>query len=115
MTFTDEEIELVVDHRMQEAIEAQHPPKNVTAWRRAARQQEIENEKAYPGFIARAAAGLRVRADGKRITNCRAVRGTHGMDYVWDPHGTETWPDGYSRDVAKANYDERQKRTRRVS
>lgn len=109
-THSEDDLELLIDHRMQEAIDAGHPPKSVAAWKRAARQTELQNERDMPGFIARAARALRVNPDGKRITYWRETRGTHGLDYVYDPTGTDTAPAGYDLGLAKADYDERQRR-----
>jgi hypothetical protein len=44
---------------------------------------------------------MEARARGQRITQCREVRGTHGMDYIWDPAGTDDPPSWWNRDVAK--------------
>ena len=89
------DLELVVQHRLDQALDAGHPPSNVQAWKRAAAKTELDNERTSPGYIARAAAGLRARTRGQRITGWREVRGSHGMDWVPDPNGTATPPPGY--------------------
>ena len=102
----------LIDYRLREVIESGHPPVDVAAWRRAAERRELANERDWPGFIARAAAGVRIRADGRRVTGWREVRGSNGMDWVYDPTGADRAPDGYSIERAKAEYDERRKRQR---
>lgn len=115
-TYHDDDLERLIQHRMDEAIDAGHPPKNVPAWKAAARRTELENERDTPGFIARAAGALRVSEDGKRITYWTETRGTHGIDWIYSPTGTDHPPrdQGYSLDIAKADYDARQRRLRIV-
>lgn len=106
-TYNEEDLEFVIDFRMQEAINAHHPPRSVAAWRTAARAQELENERATPGFITRVASSLRTRADGQKITGWREVHGTHSIDWVYDPEGCASPPAGYSIPRAKADYTHR--------
>jgi hypothetical protein len=107
MSYEPADLELVVDYHQAQAEAAGHPPRSIAAWRDAAAREQIENERLRPGFIPRAAAGLRARAEGRRITGCREIRGTHGMSHDYDPNGTDTPPAWWSRDQAKREYDER--------
>lgn len=107
MTYDPADLELVVDYHQAQAEAAGHPPRSLTAWRDAARREQLDNEHAHPGFIARSAAGLRARAEGKKLTCCREERGTHGVTHIYDPNGTDTPPAWWSRDQAKREYDQR--------
>lgn len=92
MSHDPADLELVIDHHQAESIASGHPPRNVDAWRNACRKDMLDNERSYPGYITRAAAGLRARAQGLRATGWREVRGTHGIDYIPDPNGTDRPP-----------------------
>jgi hypothetical protein len=74
----------------------------------------LENEMISSGHIRNAADGIRVTADGRKITRWKEVRGTHGMDWVYHPTGTDTPPAGYSIAVAKERWEESQQRKRRL-
>src|SRR5690606_7258991 len=43
-------------------------------------------------------------AQGRRLTGCRHVRGTHGGTYVYDPEGTDEPPDWWSPAAAVRAY-----------
>lgn len=107
MTYDPEDLELVVDHHELQSIESGHPPRHLGAWRAACRKEILENERLREGFVERAAAGLRARAAGTRITCCSEARGTHSMSYVYDPKGTAQPPSWWNRDEAKREYDQR--------
>lgn len=92
MSHEPADLELLIDHHQAEAAASGHPPRSIAAWRAAAEREQLANEQAHPGFIARAAAGLRARTQGLRATGWREVRGTHGIDYVADPNGTDRPP-----------------------
>ena len=106
MTHEPEDLELVIDHHQSQSIESGYPPRNVGAWRAACRKDMLANEAQHPGYIERAAAGLRARAEGKRLTYCSESRGTHAISYVYDPRGTTEPPAWWNRDAAKAEHDE---------
>jgi hypothetical protein len=105
MTHEPEDLELVIDHHQAQSIESGYPPRNLTAWRAACRKDMLTNEALHPGYIERAAAGLRARAQGKRLTYCAESRGTHAISYVWSATGTCEPPPWWNRDAAKAEHD----------
>ena len=109
MTYEPEDLELVVDHHQREAVESGHPPLHLAAWRKACKRSVLENEALMPGFVERAAAGLRAKAQGKRLTYCSETRGTHAISYVYDPRGTTEPPAWWTRDEAKREWAEHQK------
>lgn len=92
MTYDPADLEVVIDHHQAEAEATGHPPLSVTAWRRACSIKLRQNEHNFPGHITRAAAGIRARTQGLRATGWREVRGTHGIDYIADPNGTDRPP-----------------------
>jgi hypothetical protein len=58
-------------------------------------------ERADSRFLARAEARLRAEAQGRRLTGCRLVRGTHGGTYVLDPEGTDEPPEWWNPSAAR--------------
>jgi uncharacterized protein with von Willebrand factor type A (vWA) domain len=92
--WTDWEMNILINHRLREAINSGHPPRNTRAWRSATRHDELANEAAHPGWIRRCAAGIQAHQQGKRITGWRWQRGTHSGRYVRDPYGTDEPPRG---------------------
>lgn len=110
MTYQQDDLQSVIDYHQQEAEEHGRPPHNVQAWRAACAREVLENERKYPGHIRRAALGIRARADGKRLTYCREVRGTHGVDYIYADDGTDEPPAWWNRDAAKLAEEEYQAR-----
>lgn len=92
MTYDPEDLELVVDHHELQSIESGHPPRHLGAWRAACRKEILANEALREGFVERAAAGLRARAAGRKLTGWREVRGSHGISVVEDPNGTDRPP-----------------------
>lgn len=105
MTYDPEDLELVVDHHELQSIESGHPPRHLGAWRAACRKEILANEALREGFIERAAAGLRARAAGRKLTYCKHVRGSHAVHHVYDPTGTDQPPAWWNRDEAKREYD----------
>jgi hypothetical protein len=87
-----DDLEYLINHHQEEAIASGHPPLHLTPWRNACKRSILENERLYPGYVARAAAGLRARTNGQRLTGWREVRGTHGITHVPDPQGTDKPP-----------------------
>lgn len=92
MSFDPDDLEFLIDHHQEQAEQSGHPPLDVAAWRKACRQRMLGNEHASTGHITRAAAGLRAKAIGQRLTGWREVRGTHGIDYEADKAGTDRPP-----------------------
>lgn len=92
MSHDPDDLEFLVDHHQEQAEQSGHPPLNLVAWRSACRAKLLSNEQASRGHITRAAAGLRAKADGRRLTGWREVRGTHGVDYVPAKDGTDVPP-----------------------
>lgn len=92
MNYEPDDLEFVIDHHLEASIASGHPPRNLEAWRNACRKDMLANETTHRGYIERAAGGLRARADGRRLTGWREVRGTHGIDYVADKAGTDRPP-----------------------
>lgn len=92
MSHDPQDLEFLVDHHQEQAEATGNAPLNVGAWRNACRQKMLDNERQSPGHISRAAAGLRAKATGQRITGWRETRGTHGVDYLPDPKGTDRPP-----------------------
>lgn len=62
--------------------------------------------------LAKARARLDAKAQGKTLTYCRQDRGTHSVDHVWDPAGTDTPPNWWNMVEAKADHDKRQERAK---
>jgi hypothetical protein len=92
LEYEPEDLEFVIDHQLDENMNAGYPPRNLAAWRASCRKDMLTNERIRPGYITRAANGLRARANGHRLTGWREVRGTHGIDYVHDRAGTDRPP-----------------------
>lgn len=92
MTYTTDDLDLILTSELERSISDGYPPRNVSAWRDACRRDMLDNEKVYPGYIAKAANGIRARREGRRITGWRETRGTHGIDYTPDPKGTDRPP-----------------------
>lgn len=105
MTHEPEDLEHLIDHHQAQSIESGYPPRNLAAWRAACRKDMLANEAQHPGYIERAAAGLRAKAQGKRLTYCSESRGTHAISYIYDPRGTTEPPAWWNRDEAKREYD----------
>jgi hypothetical protein len=106
------DLELLIEHHLQRVIARGTPPSNLRAWRAAVRDKEFQNERDHQGWIAQAAAGLREAAaasTGKPLTGWRETRGSHGIDYVYDPAGTDRPPadEPWDRDKAKAEWQAR--------
>lgn len=104
MTHEPADLELVIDYHVAQSVESGHPPRNLDAWRNACRRDMLANEHAYPGYIERAAAGLRAKAQGKKLTRCREARGTHAVSHEWHPDGTDTPPAWWNPEAAKRAY-----------
>lgn len=92
MTHEPEDLELLIDHHLDANMNAGHPPRNLAPWRAACRKDMLANELIHPGYIQRAANGIRARAQGQRLTGWREVRGTHGLTHIPDPKGTDRPP-----------------------
>lgn len=92
MEYEPQDLEFLVDHHQEQAENSGHPPLNVAAWRKACRNGMLANERTHAGHITRAANGLRARSNGQRLTGWRETRGTHGIDYIADPKGTDKPP-----------------------
>lgn len=110
MNYDPGHLETVIDYHQAQAVESGHPPRNVRAWRGACRREMLDNEQAMPGYIERAANGLRARADGKRLTYCKEVRGDYAISHVWSPTGTDPPPSWWNRDAAKREHDDYEER-----
>jgi hypothetical protein len=84
---------------LRKAYEGGDPPFNDEKWLEGCcRTLQQQNS---PAQIRSKVLGVRAAAAGKRITQCREVRGTHGMDYIWDPEGTDQPPEWWNREIAK--------------
>ena len=107
-TYHPADLELLIQHRLAEALAAGHPPKSLDAWRRAAIKAELANERAHPGFITRAADGLLEQRTGQRITGWREVHSPWAVDWIYDPQGTAMplKEYGYSLAWAKERWEE---------
>lgn len=92
MTYEAEDLDLLIEHRLELAMSSGRPPVDIKAWSRKVRSDELANERTSPGFITKAAAGLREIKTGVRITGWRETRGTHGIDHLPDPKGTDIPP-----------------------
>lgn len=90
--YTSDDLDFLILHHLEQAIAAGHPPRGVAAWRSDCRQDMLANERAHPGYITSAANGIRAKATGRRLTGWRETRGTHGIDYLPDPKGTDRPP-----------------------
>jgi hypothetical protein len=101
MPTNNDDIDYLIDKALQTEIDAGRLIHNVEGWRAKYRQMVLDNERAMPGYTERTVAAQRAKDAGKRLTRCRMVRGTHGLDYVYDPHGTDEPPKWWSADVAK--------------
>lgn len=82
----DECARLFLDRNVRDG----HPAHNPDAWL-AGERRRIERELS-PEYVTRAVAGMRARAQGRVATGWREVRGTHAVDYVPDPFGTDRPP-----------------------
>lgn len=108
------DLDLIVEHRLRLAIAEGRPPTSLAGWTRKVRQDELENERLRQGWIEQAADGIRHAAStdsAKKLTGWRETRGTHGIDYVYDPAGTDLPPvnEAWDLDKAKAEYKARRK------
>jgi hypothetical protein len=109
--YEPEDLERVIDYHQAQAEEIGRPPHNLGAWRAACKREVLENERKWPGHIRRSSLGIQAHSEGKRLTYCKLVRGTHGLDYIYDPEGTDDPPAWWNRDAAKLaeeKYQERQ-------
>lgn len=88
----DEDLDLIVEHALAQALDGGYPPRHLDAWMKAVRADLQRVEQDRPGHIERTARGLRARATGVRVTGWREVRGTHGISYDRDPAGTDKPP-----------------------
>lgn len=88
---------------LDEQVAAGRAPRNATAWLRATRRELARANT--PDYVERVVAGIHARAEGKTLTRCRLVRGTHGITYEYDPHGTDEPPKWWSRDEARRRYE----------
>lgn len=109
-----DDLALIIEHRLRLAVAEGRPPTNLAGWTRAVRKNEIENERLRQGWIEQAADGIRHAAStdsAKKLTGWRETRGSHSVDWVYDPTGTDRPPaDGdYDIDKAKAEYKARRK------
>ncbi len=95
------DLEELIQHHLAYEIDRGTTIRNVTAWTTATRQQLLDNERQFPGYIQRSINALHAKRDGKRITYCREERGTHGVSYVYDPAGTDEPAAWWNRDAAK--------------
>lgn len=92
LEYETEDLEFIIDHHLESNIAAGHPPRNLGAWRAACSKDMLANERIHPGYIQRAAGGLRARTKGRRLTGWKETRGTHGIDYIQDRNGTDVPP-----------------------
>jgi len=67
-----------------------HPPSHPRAWLRKTSAELAR--RCSPEYVQRAVAGIRAREAGRSLTGWREVRGTHGIDHVRDPFGTDRPP-----------------------
>lgn len=78
------------DQLLDEQIDTGRAPNRPEAWLAATRRDIAQRHS--PEYVARAVAGFRARAQGRKLTGWREVRGTHGIDHVADPFGTDRPP-----------------------
>jgi hypothetical protein len=107
-----------IDELAQEALEAatqrefiRHEQKFVDAYVRDL-QRDCTADTQVRRSLVKARARLDAKAQGRTLTYWKEVHGTHSMDWVYDPAGTDRAPDGYDLNKARKEYDERQKRPR---
>jgi hypothetical protein len=74
---------------LNDQIAAGRGPTHPKPWLEATKRDLAKNT---PEYVERVVNGLRARADGRRITGWRETRGTHGIDYLPDPKGTDKPP-----------------------
>lgn len=105
-----------IDELAQEALEAatqrefiRHEQKFLDAYIRDLQRDATADTQARRSLI-RARARLDAKAQGRTLTGWREVHGTHSIDWVYDPAGTDRAPDGYDQNKARLEYEERQKR-----
>ena len=96
-------IDALVDEQVRRVLlDEGSPINNVKAFRAHWRREIAEQVRDVPGFLD---AARRRLAGGPRVTRCREVRGTHGIDHVWDPQGTDPappwWNEGEARAIAQ--------------
>jgi hypothetical protein len=72
---------------LDKAYDEGRPPFNDEAW--LAKTEKMLMAQNTPDQIRRKVDGVRARASGKKITGWRETRGTHGIDYLPDPKGTD--------------------------
>lgn len=102
----DPDLETVVEHMLQEAVASGHPPLNgIDAWKDGVRKRVLADERKRPGYIKRAADGLRAAASGRKLTMCTWSRGTHGVSPEYDPTGTDDPPAWWNRDKARVEWE----------
>lgn len=82
----DEYARHLLDQQVADGFAPHHP----RAWLRAT-QADIA-KRCSPEYVERAVAGVRARRAGRRLTGWREVRGTHAIDHVRDPFGTDKPP-----------------------
>lgn len=104
----DAAIERLVQHQY-DAYAKDNYVEDEAALKKKIRNRMYALEHEYPGWVSR----NMVQVDaGRRLTGCREVRGTHAIDYVWDPEGTDTPPEWWNRDEARAIAERRNERAR---
>lgn len=64
--FSEDDLDLLVSHRVAEATAAGFPPQYPSAYRAAVRARELQREAETPGWIRQTAQGLRRRSGGLR-------------------------------------------------
>ena len=90
-------VERLVDEQVRKMLNNGHPIRNLDAFKADWRGRIVQHAHEDIHFLERA----RIRLDGGKITQCREVRGTHGITHIYDPAGTDTPPPWWNRDEAK--------------
>lgn len=107
MTFSEADLHTLVELHLEAEIDNGYPIKSINGWKRARRDQLLENERLMPGFIERSCHAMTAKKDGKRVTRCKEVRGSHGTTYIYDLRGTDEPPAWWNEDAAKAEEERR--------
>lgn len=105
-----------IDELAQEALDSaterefiRHERNFLDAWVRDLQRDCIADTRARRSLI-RARARLDAKAQGRSLTYCREEHGTHSIDHVYDPNGTDPTPKWWNTDKMRAEYEARQKR-----
>lgn len=100
-------IDQLIQHHLEHEIDRGTVIRNLGAWRAHARKQLEADEASMPGYIERSLAAITAKKQGRKITYCREVRGTHQVTHIYDPAGTDAAPSWWNRDAAKAEHEQR--------